>query len=205
MEMLADDAAEVIRQKGLESAHILGHSLGGYVAQVMALRHPEKVKSLTLVGTAKGGPGTIPIDPAILASWAEAAAKGPEHYARVTFPYAFSKGFPERDPELYNELLERRLAYPASIEGRANQAAGGLRFLTDGIDTGSILQPALVIHGDRDRIFVPENGRVLADALPNSVYAPIDSGHNPVMEHPDEVVRLAEEHIARVERDHVMH
>src|SRR6185503_8270987 len=69
IEMLADDVAALMRFLKLDTAHVLGHSMGGYIAQTFALRHPERLRSLILVGTGPGGPGAEPIPEATQRAW----------------------------------------------------------------------------------------------------------------------------------------
>ena len=167
--MMADDHAGLLDALGVESAHIVGCSMGSIIAQQMALRHPAKVKSLVL-----------------MCPWARC-----DDYAKSVFahmeqikahlaPAAFMEYiqlliFDKRswdDPEFYESLLEGRKdasedPNPQPLHGLAGQAAACVNHDVYA-DLGKISQPALVIGGEND-IFTPRwMAEEIDAALPNS-------------------------------------
>jgi pimeloyl-ACP methyl ester carboxylesterase len=168
IELLADDAAAVLDRLGAAPAHVLGLSMGGYVALTLALRRPELVRSLALAGTAAGGPGSLPVPQPTRDAWLAAAGLPPAEYARRTMHLSFAPGWTDVHPDEYEELLTARLEYPTPPECWAAQYAACERFLERGVPAEQIGVPALVWHGDADRVVPVENGRRLADRLPRA-------------------------------------
>ncbi len=186
IELLADDAAAVLRALADVPAHVMGLSMGGYIAQTLALRHPALVRSLVLAGTGAGGPGTVPVPKATLDTWLAAAGLPPEEYARRTMPLSFAPGWTDDHPDEYEALLAARLEYPTPPECWAAQFAACDAFLRSGAEVERIDVPALVLHGDADRVVPIENGRRLAERLPHARLLVLPGrGHLAPLETPD--------------------
>ncbi len=89
---MAEDAYQVLVQRAAGPAHVVGASMGGYIALTLALRHPEAVKSLVLLATTSGGTGSHPVPKETLAASAAAVPLGSAGFARATMPLSFAPG-----------------------------------------------------------------------------------------------------------------
>jgi pimeloyl-ACP methyl ester carboxylesterase len=92
---LADDAARLLDGR---AAHVVGLSMGGYVALTLALARPALVRSLVLVGTGAGGTERVPRPDHVREAFAAAQGLPLEEYGRITMPYTFASGWPEANP-----------------------------------------------------------------------------------------------------------
>jgi len=198
MAMLADDAARVLELCNLPAAHVVGHSMGGYIAQTLALRHPGKVRSLVLVGTSPGGPDTLPVPEETQANWNRYRGLPPAEYARRTMPHSFAPGWTEKNPERFERYLEQRLRFPTPVECWLAQYQACVEHVTQGVDVGRIGVPALVIHGTEDRVVPHDNGRILAQRLPGAEWISIEgAGHLPYLEDPPGFAAMVRDFLAR--------
>jgi pimeloyl-ACP methyl ester carboxylesterase len=180
---LADDAARILNNR---AAHVVGFSMGGYVALTLALAHPELVRSLVLAGTGAGGPGRVPRPEHVREAFEAALDLPPEEQRRATLPYTFSRGWTEANPERFEEILAATLEHPTPIETVLAHMAVCYRFYDEALDVELIDVPALVVHGDDDLIVPVENGRTLARRLPNARYVELAGrGHNAMLEDPE--------------------
>jgi pimeloyl-ACP methyl ester carboxylesterase len=201
MEQFADDAVAVLDALGVESAHVVGLSMGGFVAQLVGLRAPERVTSLVLVGTSPGGPQHAPVPAETLDAWTSNAHLPPEDFARRTMHLSFSEGWAEAHPELCEEMIAARLEHPTPPEcWRAQFVATG-PYLVAGVPVEEIAAPVLVVHGDADRVVPLSNGLLLARRIPGAELVVVPGcGHVVQLEAPDEFNSLVESFFERVER-----
>ena len=185
---LAVDAAQVL---GGRPAHVVGFSMGGYVALTLALTRPELVHSLVLAGTGAGGPERVPRPADVRDAFERALLLPAEEARRATMPYTFSAGWPARNPEQFEEILAATLELPTPRATIEAHIAACYRFYDAAIEVERIDLPALVVHGREDLIVPPENGRRLARRLPNAHYVELpERGHNVMLEDPDTFTRL---------------
>jgi 3-oxoadipate enol-lactonase len=158
---MADDAAEVVKASGQEKVHVFGVSLGGMIAQELALRHPELVKSLVLGCTTAGGPTATPADPAILAVLMARGNMTPEEGVRAMVPYIYDESTPEERIE--EDLAVRLRSFPAPHAYFAQVQGAGAFNSYDRLPELSV--KTLVIHGENDRLIPAANGRLLAERI----------------------------------------
>lgn len=165
-EMAADTVA-LLDALELESAHVLGISMGGMIAQELALAHPERLRSLTLGCTYCGGEGSQLMDPADFASLVEAMASGDQDRVfQAMYELNLSPGF-RAEQSRYADFTAMAAALPAPREviGLQVQAIAAH-------DTSARLPdlavPTLVLHGDVDRVLGVANGRQIAGLIPGS-------------------------------------
>jgi 3-oxoadipate enol-lactonase len=181
-------------------AHVLGLSMGGYIALMLALRRPQLVRSLVLAGTSAGGADATPIPDATREAWLAAAGLPPAEYARRTMPLSFAPGWTDEHPEDYEALLAARLEYPTPPDAWRAQYEAAQRFMDAGAPVERIDVPALVVHGDADRIVPVENGRALAARLPNARLVELRGrGHLALLEDPDAFNRAVVGFLSEVE------
>jgi len=165
--LLADDAAALLDTLGVDAAHVYGVSLGGMVAQEVALRHPEKVRSLILGATWPGGPHTVPPGDDAAAALVDFVETG-ESITPAFLEVLFSPGYiAEPSPELleFGQLLADYPATPTEILA-AQAGAAGRHDTYDRLP--EITAPTLVIHGTDDTLIPTENGRILAERIPGA-------------------------------------
>ena len=186
IELLADDAASVLDERGIGRAHVLGLSMGGYVAQTLALRRPELVERLVLVGTSPGGPDAFPQPEATAGAWAAARGLPPEEHARATGHLSFSPGWTDAHPDEYESLLAARLEFPTPPECWSAQFDACLHFVEAGVPVERIEAPTLVVHGSADRVVDPRNGELLARRIVGARLERFDGvGHVVPLEAPE--------------------
>lgn len=149
--------------------HVVGASMGGYIALTLALRNPAAVKSLTLIASTSGGPGSTPVPESTLRAWAAAGVMAPEDYARATMPLSFAPGWTAEHPAEFEELLQLRLRHPTSSRAWTAQFAACADYLENGAPPGDIDDiPTLVIHGTADRVVPYDNMSHVASRLPRA-------------------------------------
>ena len=164
---LAGDAVAVLDEAGVERAHVVGTSLGGMVAQELALAHPGRVDRLVLACTTPGGPQAFPLPERTLALMAEAATLEPAVALRRFVENALAPPTPVERPELVDRIMEHRLATAQGQAAWAAQAAAGVGF--DRYDRmGEIAAATLVLTGTEDGVVDPRNAGLLAEHVPDA-------------------------------------
>jgi pimeloyl-ACP methyl ester carboxylesterase len=182
---MAQDAVAVMNAAGISSAQVVGASMGGMIAQELALRFPERVESLLLGCTSHGG---------LLARWPRLTYLGRADCARTDAAIRWSLA-----PLLYSASTPRqRILEDVDIQCRCNCTRRGCAYQFAGILLWSsfrrlprISVPTLVTHGAEDRLVPPQNGRVVAGRIPGAKFHLIPgAGHILMTDQPEICLEL---------------
>src|SRR3954468_932027 len=184
-EALADDAVAVLDALGIAEANIYGISLGGMVAQQLALRHPRRVRSLVLGATHPGGPRPAPPYEEVLVFCRRRSTMRMKEAAWASVPYNYGPRAREEQVDRIADDIERRLSNPFNEHAyRAQLFAAALHNCYGRLDR--IRAPVLVVHGEHDRVIPVENAHLLAERIPDSRLGILrEAGHLYPTEEPD--------------------
>lgn len=178
---LADDAMALLDALGIEAAHIVGASMGGFIAQLIAINHPHRVLSLTSIMSGPGGKDAISPKPEGAAILMVAPPSTREE--RIQQGVAIRRTL-RGSADAFDEAFER--ARSARAIDRAYNPLGTGRQLVAILAAESRVErlhkvavPTLVIHGGDDVLVPVENGRIVAGAVPNARLIEFDGmGHD---------------------------
>lgn len=184
---MAQDAIAVLDAAGVPAAHIIGASMGGMIAQELALRHPQRVLSLILGCTSYGG---------LFARW-PSLSHAPREFPlaedarmkreQALVPLLYS---PSTPLEHIGEDLEVRANCTWTYRGFWAQL-GGILFWHSYRRLPRIKAPTLVVHGAEDRLIPPVNGRVVAGRIPGARFELLpNAGHILVTDQPEACTKL---------------
>lgn len=164
---MAVDVLAVLDRASVRRAHVVGASLGGMVAQELAIDHPERVDGLVLVSTTPGWPFAYPM-PAVSVPLIAATRGMPREVAlRRHAENALSARGIQRRPELVGRLVELQRSHPMAPGAWPAQAAAGARYAGHLRQT-RIRARTLVLHGAADTVVDPRNAKLLADRIPGA-------------------------------------
>jgi len=158
---LVEDARAVLDAARFERAHIVGASLGGMIAQELALAHPERVDRLVLACTTPGGLRSYPMPAKTVSLMLEAPKLPPEVALRRFVENALGQG---GSAELVGRIVAYRIANPPDPGGWQFQAAASATH--DTLDRiGGIAAPTLVVHGTEDAVVDSRNAELLVERI----------------------------------------
>ena len=161
---MASDAARVLDAAGVQSAHVMGASMGGMIAQELALRSPERVRSLLLGCTWCGGLKAARPDLRFLREMHDYQAMSPEQKMRSLIPLLYTS---KTSPERIDEDIAMRMRHVPTARGYYSQLAGTLLW-NSWARLPRITQPVKIVHGELDRLIPVENAAILASRLRDS-------------------------------------
>jgi pimeloyl-ACP methyl ester carboxylesterase len=172
---MASDVEAVLDDAGVESAHVVGASMGGMIAQQYALDY-DRTDSLSLLCTSHGGDSAVPTPQETQALMFDVPEEYDEREAiRYKMRPAMTESFAEENEDLVERIVEWRLASDAPDHARESQAAAVAAF-DSSARLSSLSTRTLVTHGTADRVLPAENGELLADAIPNAEYVAFEGG-----------------------------
>ena len=171
---MAADVAGLLDSLGLGQVHLVGASMGGFIAQTVALEHPDRVRTLTLMMTSTGSRRVGQPRPRIYARLLRrrVAAGRPAAIAATveTFRLIGSPGF-VFDEQYIRDLAGRSYDRGYDPVGSRRQLAASVSQPNRTADLRRITVPALVIHGLHDPLVAPSGGLAIARAIPDSRFA----------------------------------
>lgn len=183
---IANDIANLMRELNIDSAHILGISFGGFVAQEFALRYPERVKKLVLASTSFGGPNHVVPSMEVLSSFASTEGLNSADRIRKYLTTAFTSDFVRENAAIIDRFCTLREQNPVPEEVYRQQLASAMEFNAQD-RVGAIQIETLVLTGDSDTVVPAENSKNLARKIPNAHLGVIaDGGHMAFVENAEE-------------------
>jgi len=197
---LADDVVGLMDHLGFDKAHVVGVSMGGMIAQHLALRHPGRLLSLGLIATLPGGSlrHTVP-SPSSLALFLRANTTTGAARCAALRKLLYTEGYlKQANPEQsFNRGNLEIFAVPADTTTRLNQLRAVLRHDVTR-DLPRVTIPTLVVKPEEDRLVRPENSDRIAALLPNATVLRLkDAGHGVTHQHKDVVNSALLEHFGR--------
>ncbi len=165
---MAADAAGVLAALGIESAHVVGMSMGGMIAQTMAIEYPQMVRSMCSVMSNTGDRKSGRIDRKVLRKMARAKPPTKEEAAEtLTEQYAWWVGSAWR-ADVHLERTKASIARAWNPAGVARQSAAIIASpdRTEALRTLDV--PTLVVHGTHDKLVLPSGGIATVDAIPGA-------------------------------------
>jgi pimeloyl-ACP methyl ester carboxylesterase len=167
---MADDAAGLLSELQLAPAHVIGASMGGMIAQTLAARHRQSVRSLVSImsntGRLLSGQPALRLYPFFLRRPAAGRAQYIAHFERM-FAAIGSTGLP-RDPEEIRALAAISYDRDHDPAGAGRQLAAIIASGDRTAELRSIVAPTLVVHGSADPLVGPSGGRATARAIPGA-------------------------------------
>ena len=192
--LFADDTVGLVNALGISQANILGLSMGGAVAQELAINYPEKVKKLILYSTACGSAKSVSMSQETIAMLRRASAGGmsAEEYVRGAIQFIYTNEFIDNNPDFVELQVQRMLKAPTSPEVVMRQTGAMMNF--DSYDRlPRIKAPTLVLSGKRDVLNPSENGPILAKAIPNAKLVCFEKSAHGLAEEMGEVLKVITE------------
>lgn len=192
---MAEDLNALLDALQVDKAHILGYSMGGYIAQEFALAHPNRVNRLILLATA---PSIDGYGRAIVESWIDVRSSNMsrEQVARHNAPFLYSSALLD-DRVRYDQAIRSSLANHWAQEDHAfiRQAQAVLGW-DPGDRASGIKAPTLIVAGEEDILVPPRNAEALGKLISGSVVKMLSGGHVGCIEHPAEYNAAFLEHLA---------
>jgi pimeloyl-ACP methyl ester carboxylesterase len=182
--LFVEDTVGLMNALGIKKAHVMGWSMGTFIATEMALKYPEKVDKLILYAGNCGwnGKDVIKSSPEVSAALMDLSGTREERASRllgVLFPKQwleehpdFTKGLPRPETPPSRDSLERQGAAIGAWAGACDRL-------------GKIAQPTLIITGTEDVVIPPGNSQMMASRIPGSWLIRIPGGHSNMYQYPD--------------------
>lgn len=186
---MAGDVERLLGKVGLNAAHVVGASLGGFIAQEFALAYPHRVRKLVLCCTSFGGPHALPIPPQTLAVMMNRSGDA-ERDLRSFLPVQIATDYLDTHAAEVSDYVAWRVAHPQPPAAYQRQLMAAVGHDTE--ERLSVLRmPVLILHGDQDRVVPPGNAALLGAKIPGArVHIVSRVGHLLLWEAAEEANRM---------------
>ncbi len=195
--LMATDAKLLLDSLHIEAAHVFGISMGGMIAQELALRHRTKVRRLILAATSTGGTHAVrpPLD--LAREFAACALKPGREAVETMTRWTVSANYIEKDPEIIDRWMRMAQLDKPRTRGILGHLTAAVRH--DTWERLPYLQPhTLILTGDQDRIMPCENSDILAQRIPLAKVRRLRGvGHDITTEKPDRVALYVSDFLER--------
>ncbi len=176
---MAADTVAVLDAVGIDKAHVVGTSMGGMIAQTVAIEHPHRVKTLTSIMSAASRADSLSTDDDAVSASVSVDVSNPDTYVDLQLEGWRATSGPHFDAVYQRRLIQEAFDRCYHPQGWAFQmmaiVASGERLEK----FKSVNLPILIIHGALDPLVLPERGKEMADSNPNAKWMLIeDMGHN---------------------------
>ena len=176
VETMAADCLAVLDAADVDTAHVVGISMGGLIAQEIVLTAPERVRSLCLIATHPGIAHAV-MNPQAMAMAMQRGQMTAQQAAEASIPFNYAPGTPR---ERIEEDWAVRLPLAATSRGYLAQVMGSSQW--NGYDRlARIAAPTLVVHGELDALVPPANGRTIADRIPGAELVLVPNANHVLM------------------------
>lgn len=191
--LLAGDVAHLLETIGVESAHIVGASFGGFVAQEFALKYPAMTRKLVLCCTSFGGPNHVAPSTDTLAALASTKGLNSEERMRANLLLAFTPEYVRREVSEVDRIVRLRATNEVPEHIYLSQLQAAMSFNAES-RLDQITSPTLVLTGDADVIVPVQNSRNLAAMIPGAELKIVAGGsHTFFIEQADQFNRIITE------------
>jgi 3-oxoadipate enol-lactonase len=194
---MAKDVIGLLDTLSLRRVHLFGFSMGGAIAQDVAIRNADRIDRLMLFGTFCGGIWAEPASYSVFRRLLAAENQSPEEAARQAWPVTYTPEYLEANPEAVEQQMRRELEHPTPTFV-AQQQMEALQTFDSYRDLPRIDAPTLVVTGTHDLLVKPRNSEILASRIPNARLERLaDLGHRAIWEAPEEVADLVGDFVTR--------
>lgn len=192
----ARDVVGLLDHLGISRTNLLGFSMGGAIAQEVAVGHPRRIDRLVLFGTFCGGVWAEPASWSVLRRLFDTDGLSPEQAARQALPVTYSPDYLASNPVAVEQQMRRELAHPTPASVCRKQMAA-LRNFDCYYDLPRVRAATLVATGADDILVRPRNSAIIAGRIPNARLEMIaDLGHRAIWEAPEEMAELIGDFVA---------
>jgi 3-oxoadipate enol-lactonase len=168
MRQLAEDALCLLDHIEVERAFVLGLSMGGMIAQELALMAPKRIRALFLGCTHCGGSSRVPPTPESMKFLTDNDGLSQEQIIEKNLPIFFSELCRKEKPELVAAYYTAQLSYPEQPQYAFHAQLGAIGTFDSSMRIGQINVPTMIVTGSEDILVPPENTRILATLIPHS-------------------------------------
>jgi 3-oxoadipate enol-lactonase len=166
--MLAADTVGLLDALAIEKAIIMGHSMGGFIAQALVLEFPHKVEKLILCSTNFGGPRHVPVTPEAMKVLTDVSSDPLTRFRNGLY-ISTAPGWAEKNPQMIQEWVDWRAANPIEPAPYQAQLAIGLGLMQEEAAFENQLHrikiPTLILFGQYDMVVPPANAALLAEKI----------------------------------------